>query len=42
MEFISALALVVSVVKVIFMWLNYRNCMQVSNNHSQKNTDNDK
>jgi len=42
MEFISALALVVSVAKVIFMWLNYRDCKQIRDNRSQKNTDNDK
>jgi len=35
MEFISALALIVSVVKVTLMWLNYRDCKK------QKNTDKD-
>ena len=34
MEYISALALVVSVVKVTLMWLNYRDCKK-----SKKNTD---
>jgi len=36
MEFISALALIVSVVKVTLMWLNYRDCKK-----AQKNTDKD-
>jgi hypothetical protein len=39
MEFISALALVVSVIKVIIMWLNYRDCKKSRNALSQKNTD---
>ena len=39
MEFISALALVVSVVKIIFMWLNYRDCKKSKDALSQKNTD---
>jgi len=39
MEFISALALVVSVVKIIFMWLNYRDCKKSRDTLSQKNTD---
>ena len=42
MELVSALALVVSVVKVIFMWLNYKDCKQIRDSRSQKNTDNDK
>jgi len=37
MEFISALALIVSVMKVILMWLDYRDCKK-----AKKNTDNDK
>ncbi len=37
MEFISALALIVSVVKVTLMWLDYRDCKK-----AKKNTDNDK
>ena len=36
-EVISALALIVSVVKIILMWLNYRDCKK-----DQKNTDCDK
>ena len=37
MEFISVLALVVSLMKVTLMWLNYMDCKK-----SQKNTDCDK
>lgn len=38
----SVLALVISLVKVIFIWLNYRDCKKAKdsrNSESQKNTD---
>jgi len=41
----SVLALVISLAKVIFMWLNYRDCKKANssrdtkNSESQKNTD---
>ena len=39
MDFVPALALVISAVKVIFMWLNYRDCKRSRDTSSQKNTD---
>jgi len=39
MEFISALALVVSVVKVTLMWLNYRDCKKTRDSKAKRNTD---
>ena len=42
MEFISVFALIISLVKVTFIWLNYRNCKKSRNTEKQKNTDNDK
>ena len=42
MEFISVFALIVSIVKTIFIWLNYRDCKRGRDTKNQKNTDNDK
>jgi len=39
MEFISVFALVISLVKAAFMWLNYRDCKRSRNTEDQKNTD---